>query len=119
MVHVGTPRPAVAVMRFLPMWRKLAAAARTLPYDLRLLGDTQHGRPLPRERFAAVDAPVLVLAGGKSPAWMRSGAQAIAETLLRAEHRELPGQTHMVKAKAVAPAVTAFLGRVQARAVAA
>jgi pimeloyl-ACP methyl ester carboxylesterase len=111
MLHVGTPRPAVAVMRLLPMWKGLAAAARTLPHDLRLLGDTQHGRPLPRERFAAVGAPVLVVAGGRSPRWMRSSARATAETLPQAEHRELPGQTHMVKAEALAPAVTEFLGR--------
>ena len=109
MLHVGTPRPMVALMRLLPMWKKLAAAARTLPYDLRLLGDTQHGKPLPRERFAAVGAPTLVLAGGKSPEWMRTGAQAIAATLPDGTYSELPGQTHMVKARVIAPSVVEFL----------
>ena len=128
MLHVGTPRPAVAVMRRLPMWKKLAAAGRTLPYDLRLLGDTQHGKPLPRERFAAVSAPALVMAGGKSPEWMRTGAQAIAATLTNGTFQELPGQTHMVKAKTIAPPVAEFLrdvatapvpaGRTDSRAVA-
>jgi pimeloyl-ACP methyl ester carboxylesterase len=115
MLHVGTPRPAVAVMRRLPLWKKLEAVAHTLPYDLKTLGDTQHGAPLSAERFAGLTVPVLVMDGGKSPEWMRFSARAIAETLPNAVHRSLPGQTHMVKPKALAPVVAEFLKAATAR----
>jgi len=98
MLHVGTPRAAVVLMRRLPMWKQLVAVEHTLPWDLRTLGDTQHGKPLARERFAALTRPALVMAGGKSPECMRTSAQAIAETL-------------PVNAKALATPVVEFLGR--------
>lgn len=50
------------------------------------------------------------MAGGKSPDGMRSSARAIAETLFEATYQELSGQTHMVKAKVLAPPVIEFIG---------
>ena len=50
--------------------------------------------------------PTLVMDGGKSPAWMRNAARALSEVLPNASYRTLPGQTHMINAKAhVAPLV--------------
>jgi len=43
--------------------------------------------------------------GSKSPVWMRNSVHALAR-LLRAEHRTLEGQTHMVKPDALAPVLT-------------
>ena len=40
---------------------------------------------------------------------MRNGAATLANAIPGAEHRELAGQTHMVKAKALAPALVEFL----------
>jgi hypothetical protein len=97
-------------MPLLPIWSKLTAVAHTLPYDFAVLGDTGSGRPLPVERWSSVTAPTLVLRGGKSPAWMGTGARALAGLLGDAEHQALDGQTHMVKAKVVAPVLTAFFG---------
>jgi Alpha/beta hydrolase family len=108
---VGMPRPAIAAMHLLPVWRRLTAVAHTLPYDFTLLGDLGSGRPLPPERWAGVAAPVLSLAGGKSPAWMRTGAQALAAAVPHGTEGTLPGQTHMVKADALAPVVVEFLAR--------
>jgi pimeloyl-ACP methyl ester carboxylesterase len=110
MGHVGMPALALAIMPLTPPWKKLKAVAPTLPYDLHILGDTGRGRPLDPSRWAGVTAPALVMDGGKSPQYMRNAARALSETLPKADYRTLPGQTHMVKAGALAPAVKEFLG---------
>jgi len=107
--HVGMPALAVTVMSWTPPFRKLKAVAPTLPYDLRILGDTGRGVPLDAGRWAGVTVPALVMDGGKSPQYMRNAARAFSETLPKAQYRTLPGQTHMVKAAVVAPAVKEFL----------
>jgi pimeloyl-ACP methyl ester carboxylesterase len=109
MRHVGTPAPAVALMRLLPLWRKLTAVAPTLPYDMGLVRDHSDGRPLPPGRFAAACIPVLALAGGASPEWMRITARAIAAAVPDGRYETLAGQNHMVKPAALAPAIRAFL----------
>jgi surfactin synthase thioesterase subunit len=105
---VGTPAPAIVFMRLLPVWRKLTAVAHTLPYDLAIIGTHQQGKPLPGGLWAAVTVPALVMDGGKSPAWMRHGVQAVAQTVPGARYRTIDGQTHMVQAGAVAPILTDF-----------
>ncbi len=106
---VGVPAPVIALMRFLPAWRQLTGIAHTLPYDLSIVIGHQQGEPLPVGYYDRVGSETLVLAGGKSPAYMRNSQAAIAQAVPRARLETLAGQTHMVKAKAVAPVVTAFL----------
>lgn len=108
MGQVGVPRPFIALMRFLPAWSKLKAVAHTLPYDAQVMGDTQGGAPLPAERWNVAAMPALVLTGGKSPDWMRAGGEQLATVLPDARHAVLPGQTHMVSPKALAPVLTDF-----------
>jgi pimeloyl-ACP methyl ester carboxylesterase len=60
-----------------------------------------------------VTAPTLVLSGGKSPAWMRNAAKELADVLPNARHHSLKGQTHMVKAKVLAPALHEFFSERQ------
>ena len=108
---VGVPAIGLHVMALTPAWRKLKAVAHTLPYDLRILGDTGRGRPLDSTRWAGATMPALVLDGGKSPTYMRNAARALSEALPKAEHRTLPGQTHMVDAAALAPAIKQFFDR--------
>ena len=108
MKDVGVPGFMLAVMSLTPPWRKLKAVAHTLPYDLEILGDTGRGRPLDPGRWAGATTPALVLDGGKSPQYMRNAAKALSEALPKARYRTLPGQTHMVKAAVVAPAVKEF-----------
>ncbi|GIE12479.1 alpha/beta fold hydrolase [Paractinoplanes ferrugineus] len=110
LVHVGVPRFVVAVMPLMPAWKRLTAVAHTLPYDLRILGDTGRGVPLDSRRWADVGVPVLVLDGGKSPEYMRNAARAFSAVLPKAGYRTLPGQTHMVKAAVLGPACAEFLG---------
>ena len=109
MKHVGMPAAMVHVMALTPPWKKLTAVAHTLPYDLRTLGDTGTGKPLDETRWSGATMPALVLDGGKSPQYMRNAARALSNALPNAQYRTLPGQTHMIKPAAVAPAVKEFL----------
>ena len=106
---VGAPAPMVAVMRLLPVWRRLTAVAHTLPWDLSLVVPRSQGRPDEPADWSAVRAPVLVLAGGRSPLHMRTAQASLAAALPDGRCEVLPGQTHMIKAAAVAPPVAAFL----------
>jgi pimeloyl-ACP methyl ester carboxylesterase len=108
MKAVGVPAPFVFLMRFMPVSSKLQAVAHTLPYDFALVGDVQRGQPLPAGRWNSCTQPTLVMAGGKSPAWIRNANQALAAVLPRAEFRTLAGQTHMVSEKAMAPVLLDF-----------
>jgi pimeloyl-ACP methyl ester carboxylesterase len=107
---VGAPAPVVWLMRFLPAWKQMTAVAHTLPYDLSLVVGHQQGRPLPVGYYDQVTPPTLVIAGGRSPAYLRNAQAAIADAVPDARLETLPGQTHMIKAKVVAPVLTAFLG---------
>jgi pimeloyl-ACP methyl ester carboxylesterase len=106
---VGAPAPVVAMMRLMPVWKKLTGVAHTLPYDLSLVIEHEQGRPLPEGYYDAVTPEALVIAGGKSPEYMRNAQAAIAEAVPKARLEVLPGQTHMIKAKVVAPVLTEFL----------
>ena len=106
---VGAPAPMVAMMRLTPVWKKLTGVAHTLPYDLSMVIDHEQGRPIPDGAYDAVSQPTLVIAGGKSPAYLRHAQAAIADAVPDARLETLPGQTHMIKAKATAPVVSAHL----------
>jgi pimeloyl-ACP methyl ester carboxylesterase len=111
MRHVGMPTAMIHLMALTPPWKKLKVVAPTLPYDLRILGNTGQGKPLDPTRWSAITAPAIVMDGGKSPQYMRNAARALSEALPKADYQTLPGQTHMIKANAVAPAIKDFLSR--------
>ena len=102
------PAMAVAVMPLMPAWGKLKAAAHTLPYDLTIMDGGQQGRPLSASRWAPLTARTLVIAGGKSPAWLQNAARALTQALPGASHQTLPGQTHIVNPKPLAPVLAEF-----------
>jgi len=106
---VGAPAPVIMVMRLLPAWKQMTAVAHTLPYDLSLVVGHQQGRPLPAGYYDQVTSPTLVIAGGKSPTYLRNAQAAIADSVPGARLETLSGQTHMIKAKVVAPVLKAFL----------
>jgi hypothetical protein len=83
--------------------------APTLPHDYAIVLDHQQGQPLPGGLYDAVTQPVRVIAGGKSPAYMKNSQAAVVDALPDARLEELPGQTHMIKAKVTAPVVAAHL----------
>jgi pimeloyl-ACP methyl ester carboxylesterase len=105
---VGVPAFFSAVMPLMPMWSKLKAIAHTLPYDGAIVGDHQRGKPLPAGRWTSVTVPILVMDGGKSPAWMRQGNRSLATVLPNARYQTIDGQTHMLRPKAHAPILVEF-----------
>lgn len=105
---VGVPGFFIALMRLMPMWSKLKAVAHTIPYDGAIVQDNQRGKPLPANRWTSVTVPTLVMDGGKSPGWIRQANRSLANVLPNAKHCTLDGQTHMVKAEALAPALVEF-----------
>jgi pimeloyl-ACP methyl ester carboxylesterase len=105
---IGLPGWMIFMMWFLPSRSDQKALAHTLPHDAAIMGDTQSGNPLPKDRWAAITVPALVIVGGKSPVWMRNGQRALADLLPIAQHRTLEGQMHIVKAAALAPLLDEF-----------
>ncbi len=104
---VGLSGATVAMMRIMPFWGKLKRVAHTIPYDTALVIGHQAGEPLPAA-WPEVTVPALAIDGGRSPDWMRNGVASLAKVLPSAEYRTLPGQTHIVKAPALAPVLTEF-----------
>ena len=103
--EVGVPAPFLLLMRLMPAWRRMREIAHTLPHDYALTMPHRRGLPFDPGFLAGVSQPAVVYAGGKSPEYMRNAQRALAAGLPRGEHVELPGQTHMIKAKVLAPAV--------------
>ncbi len=101
---VGLPAIAVIIMKLMPVWKKLKAVAHTLPYDAALL----NGQVLPAQRAVTIKVPTLVLAGSKSPENMQNTMKAVAEAIPGSQLKILPGQTHNVAAKAIAPELISF-----------
>ncbi|MGB3440046.1 MAG: alpha/beta hydrolase [Actinophytocola sp.] len=108
MKSVDVPGLGIMMMRLAPVWKKLTGVAHTLPDDLALLAGLRQGRPLPADRWTTATMPTLVADGGKSPEYLRNGAAALAAVLPNARHETVPGQTHLVKPKALAPVLRAF-----------
>lgn len=106
--RAGVPGVLITLMRILPVWSKLTAIAPTLAYDDAILRTVPPGQPLPAKRWTTVTIPVLCLAGGDSPAWLRDGMQALAHALPNAQYRALDGQTHVVKPNVHVPLLEEF-----------
>jgi pimeloyl-ACP methyl ester carboxylesterase len=109
MKRVGVPAVFVAAMRLMPSWSKLKAVAHTLVYDISIVEDNQQGKPLMAGQWASVTVPTLVAVGGKSPQWMLQAMKMLADVLPNAKHHIVKGQTHMLKASAIAPVIVEFL----------
>jgi pimeloyl-ACP methyl ester carboxylesterase len=105
---IGLPAVFMIMMRLMPAWPKLKAVAHTLPYDTSFTAPLQRGKPLPTDRWTGVSAPIMVIAGSRSPAWMQTAMRALANVLPDAKHHTLPGQTHIVKPAALAPVLVDF-----------
>ncbi len=105
---VGVPDDMIAGMQQSPTWPAMEAVAPTLRYDAAALGAD---RTVPTERAATLSIPTLIMDGGASETivpFMRATAEALTTAIPHAKHQILPGQTHDVDPKAVAPVLTAF-----------
>jgi pimeloyl-ACP methyl ester carboxylesterase len=100
----GTPAGAIAGLRQAPIWPAFESVAPTLAYDDAIMGDGS----VPTGLLESVAAPVLVMDGGESPAFMHDAARAVADSLPNAQRRTLQGQTHDVDPEVLAPVLAGF-----------
>jgi pimeloyl-ACP methyl ester carboxylesterase len=103
---VGIPEQVVVQMRNAPFRPALEATAHTLVYEATIVGDLT----LPKERLRLITAPTLALYGGESPAFMGSGAKAVAEAVRDGHVRSMDGQNHDIVPSALAPVLMEFFG---------
>jgi pimeloyl-ACP methyl ester carboxylesterase len=101
---VGTPPDMIAGMRSSPIWPVFESIAPTLAYDAACM----NGGIVPYDRGATIEAPTLVMNGGEGFDFMKVTAKALSETIPNARYQELPGQTHNVDAKVLAPVLADF-----------
>ncbi|MFF1573539.1 alpha/beta fold hydrolase [Leifsonia sp. NPDC058292] len=104
--RVGMPAEAVEGMRHSPGWPAIEAIAPTLAYDDAAMGDSR----VPTAVAARVGVPVLTLAGGSSPDFLRYGATGVADAAPNGRFDIVGGQTHDIQASAVAPHLKGFFG---------
>lgn len=108
LASVGVPGFAIALMRWLPMWARLRALAPTLPYDGQIVEPFQRGVPIDPSPWTPMTAPAQVVAGAKSPLWMRDGNRGLCGALPSARFTLLEGQTHNLRPRALAPLLARF-----------
>jgi pimeloyl-ACP methyl ester carboxylesterase len=107
---VGLPRPLVAVMPLMPMFKSFAVNGHTLTFDYAALGDhNMHGSPLQAEEWATVTCPTLVAYGAKTVPGLKHASRSLAEVLPNATLTELPGQNHNVSPAALVPLLAEFV----------
>ncbi len=109
MRFVGVPEDQIPGMRQMPVWPTMESAAPTLIYDSEAMGGDD--RSVPVKRAAKVAVPALIMDGGANftiMPFMHETATALAKAIPHAQHRTLEGQTHDVKAEALAPVLVEF-----------
>ena len=104
----GVPAEVVESMRGEEYWPSLEAVAHTLAYEGTVMGDTMSGSPKPLERWASLEVPTLVMAGGASPPWQRAAVRALASVLPNVRERTLVDQGHTPASEVLAPVLTEF-----------
>jgi pimeloyl-ACP methyl ester carboxylesterase len=88
-----------------PLWAHFLSLAHTLPYDIEVCGPGNH---LPVAEVAQIRVPTLVIAGEKSPAWMRASTAELAKTIPGARHVTLEGQDHGTRPAVLASVLRDF-----------
>jgi pimeloyl-ACP methyl ester carboxylesterase len=103
---LGLPRRVPAAARLKrSTWRYMLAGAPALPAEAVVMD----GFVLPTEVFAAIDRPVLVVAGGDSTDRMKIAAQDVVRAVPGSEHTVLQDQQHRVDPAVLAPVAARFL----------
>jgi hypothetical protein len=89
-----------------PLSLLLAPHFSMFTYDRRGRGPSGDSAAYAVER--EIEDPTLVIGGQKSPDNLRRGVQATVNLVRNSGFRELPGQTHNVSVKVLAPVLEAF-----------
>jgi pimeloyl-ACP methyl ester carboxylesterase len=105
MLTVGVPRFLVPLMRLFPFWKQMRATAHTLPYDAAIMGAFE----FPTGELASISIPVIAVTGEKTTPTLKRAAQALAETVPNARHRDAPKMSHAVKPAVLAPLLREWL----------
>ena len=105
LVGIGMPKAFAYLLPVMPGWRRIAALAPTLRYDLALTAGTP-----PLDNASRIGEPVHVMFGERSPKQLHRVATALAETIPGATHEVVAGQDHMVSEKLLLPALQRHLG---------
>lgn len=100
---VGVTDKQIAAMQRLPMWKGLTAMAPTLAYD-----SIELMEQYPTLNTKSIDTKTLVMYGAASPTFMSDTAHKLSQAMPHAKLRSLEGQTHDVKASALAPELAKF-----------
>jgi pimeloyl-ACP methyl ester carboxylesterase len=100
---VGVSDKQLGALKRLPMWKGLVSMAPTLAYDTIALMEQY-----PDLDSGSITTPTLVMYGAKSPAFMGDTAKRLGHNMPHATPRSLEGQTHDVKASALAPVLAEF-----------
>jgi pimeloyl-ACP methyl ester carboxylesterase len=108
---VGIPEPVIAQLRHAPFRSELEAMAHTLVYDMTIVGNGQ----LPLEQARRIRAPVLAIAGGKAPPFMRETAETLARAVPDGRSLVLENATHDLIVDLLAPPLFGFFGQSTSR----
>jgi pimeloyl-ACP methyl ester carboxylesterase len=111
---IGMPSIFLIPMKFTRMWPTISAQAPSLPFDM----EAVNGFVPPTERLKAISVPVLAMYGTKTFPVLVDSTKLCAATIPGTELVVLPGQSHEVKAEAIAPHLADFFHGVPTRAAA-
>jgi pimeloyl-ACP methyl ester carboxylesterase len=88
---VGMPEEEFAVYRALPAWQARLAAAHTITRESR----AEEANRFDPEQAARITVPVLLVAGGDSPEFLKAGIDTLAAALPDARIVVIEGQQHI------------------------
>lgn len=109
LIEAGLDSDALAQLRASPVWAQRAAAAHTIPREIRA---EEAYRPT-LEAFSTLAIPTLFLVGSESPAWAKTGTEIARSVLPGSRVVELDGEGHLAILTApelVFAEVSRFLG---------
>ena len=85
------PEEEFALYRSLPAWQARIAAAHTITRESR----AEEAARFDPEQAARITVPVLLVAGGDSPEFLKAGIDALAAALPEARVVVMEGQQHI------------------------
>lgn len=108
---IGMPSIFLIPMKFSKMWKEICPQAASLPFDMAAV----NGFNPPIERMRGIKVPTLAIHGTKTFPVLVDSTTLCAKTIPGAGHVILPGQSHEVKAEAIAPELVRFFSGASAR----
>jgi pimeloyl-ACP methyl ester carboxylesterase len=111
---IGMPSIFLIPMKLSKMWKEITPQAPSLPFDM----EAVNGFVPPEARLKGITVPTLAIYGTKTFPVLVDSTKFCAGAIPGADLVVLPGQSHEVKAEAIAPALTDFFAGMPTRAAA-